>query len=170
MRTEIDQEGRSTGQRWLIRGLFIAIWPAFIVQYIYYHKGFEPYPAVLMPSFGGPDVASRERASTEQIEIRIILADGAVVTCSMDDLLEDAPSAYRRNIMKTSLSSPPRSWIRPAYVEGLHAWLRDHCAAIAKSDPVAMEVVYTRFTHDLTRRPVEVIDQTVLDRHRIDFK
>jgi hypothetical protein len=90
-----------------IRLLFLAAIVSQPLQYLITAKSGEPYPALMLPGFGGTMADRDGNIRFRNVKCKVLFQDGRVDWISAYTLLSEAPSSHHGVMMAHMFSPPP---------------------------------------------------------------
>jgi hypothetical protein len=88
----------------LVRGLFLLLVPALLVQYALVRSSGEPYPALMMPGFPGSGGWIDGKLTLRQVDIVAIAANGREFAFSPQEFLRDFDEVIRLVVVHSYFS------------------------------------------------------------------
>jgi hypothetical protein len=95
--------------------LFVLVLLWMPAQYLISARYGEPYPALVMPGFGGTLAGEDGKIHITNVTCKVLFRDGAAAWVSAYDLLAQAPSAYH-NVIMSHMFGPAKPRPSPSWV------------------------------------------------------
>lgn len=128
------------------------LFPFLFLQFWYVLNVEEPYPAVLMPMFGGVD-GDGKIFRTVETDIRYIYPD-TVISMDMAAFFFDMTESYRFKVMQRLMGPEAPPFVYQD--EGFRAWLdlRSQLTT-GRENASRLEVIWTDIQFDTSQDPVQ---------------
>ena len=148
-----SKDNLSPRTRKRIRIFFILLFPFLFLQYWYVMAVEEPYPAILMPMFGGVD-GNGSIFNTLELDIQYEFPD-TTHHFELGGFLGDMTESYRFHVMRRLMGPEADPAVHSD--KGFREWLTNRCSDLTdRQDPRAFRVVWTSVEIETASDPAEV--------------